>query len=402
MPERTSEDPSVGATWARDGRASAYPSRRILFLLQKLEGGGAERQLLVLADALKRRGHDVTLAVYYPGGPYESFAAETGVRLVCLDKGGTGDNLGFLRRVIRLVRALDPDVIHGYMDTGNIVASAMKPFARHSRIVWGVRASNLDLSQYDRRGRVLFQLTRLAARSADVIISNSQSGAEHAVSAGYPADRTVVIPNGIDTDRFAPSPVRAEELRAEWGVKPEERLIGIAARLDPMKDHVTFIAAAQTLAARQPDVRFICFGDGVEPYRSHVLAALHASGLGDRLLLRGFSHEMPAVYSALDVSTSSSAFGEGFSNAIAEAMACGTPCAVTDVGDSRLIVGDLGKVVPPRDAAALADAWESLLARTGADLSVACRRRIIENFSIDRLAESTLRALGLESDQTPE
>jgi glycosyltransferase involved in cell wall biosynthesis len=282
------------------------------------------------------------------------------------------------------------------MDTGNIVASALKPFARRSTIAWGVRASNLDLSLYGLSSRVLFNLTRLVSRSADVIICNSHAGAEHVIHAGYPGDRVVVIPNGIDTARFAPARARATQLRNAWGISPNERLIGNVARLDPMKDHITFIAAARILASRRADVRFMCVGEGADPYKSHVLSVLRESGLGDRLLLKEPSPEMPAIHSAFDVATSSSVFGEGFSNAIAEAMACGTPCVVTNVGDSRLIVGDTGGVVPPKTPEALATAWDALLARTGPALSAACRLRIVEEFSVERLTRSTVRALALE------
>jgi glycosyltransferase involved in cell wall biosynthesis len=376
----------------------AAHQRRILFLLRSLHAGGAERQLVVLASGLQKRGHDVTVAVYHPGGAYERLVLEAGIRLVCLDKGRLHHNFSFFRRAVRLVNSLQPHVIHGYMETGNIVASALKAFAHESVIVWGVRASALDLSFYGTSDRILFELTRLASPTADTIIANSHAGAEHVVRAGYPADKVVVIPNGIDTARFSPSPGRGAELRREWGVAPEERLIGLVARFDPMKDHLTFISAAGILARRRPDVRFICIGQTAEPYRSRVLDELRGSGLGDRVMLKGFAEEMPAVQSALDVATSSSAYGEGFSNAIAEAMACGSPCVVTDVGDSRLIVGDTGIVVPPKNPQALANAWDALLARTGASLSAACRQRVIDQFSVEQLIRSTVRVLTLEPD----
>jgi glycosyltransferase involved in cell wall biosynthesis len=351
--------------------------------------------LVVLAGALHQRGHHVTLATYHAGGPYERLVAETGIRLVCLDKGRLHRSIGFFRRAVRLVRETRPDVIHGYMDTGNIVASALKPFAPRSTIAWGVRASNVDLSQYALSSRILFQLTRVASRSADVIICNSHAGAAHMARAGYPQNRLVVIPNGIDTTRFAPDPRGAAELRRSWGVAPDERLIGLVARLDPMKDHGTFLAAAQILARRRPDVRFVCIGDGPEPYKSRVLSGLAHGGLGDRLQFRGFTPEMPAAYSAMDVVTSSSAFGEGFSNVIAEAMACGTPCVVTDVGDSRLIVGDTGSVVPVKDPEAMANAWETLLSQANRSRSAECRQRVVDRFSVENLAEATIRALRL-------
>ena len=369
--------------------------RRILFLVRRLDGGGAERQLLLLAGELQKREYDVTLAAYYSGGVYDQYVAETGVRFVCLNKGGLRRNVRFFRRALRLVQALDPDVIHGYMDTGNIVASALKPFARRSLIVWGVRVSELDLSYYDVAGRLLSHLTRLVSGSADLIICNSRSGANDAIRAGYPRGKIAVVPNGIDVHRFSPAPERAKKLRLEWGVAKNEFLIGLVGRLHPMKGHATFIAAAKILSERRNDVRFVCLGDGVEPHRSKILDLLASAGLGDRLLVRSFSHEINAVYTALDVSTSSSLFGEGFSNSIAESMACGTPCVVTDVGDSRLIVSGLGVVVSPQDPVELAAGWEKVLSRTGPSLSTSCRERIARTFTVDNLTDATIQALRL-------
>ena len=88
------------------------------------------------------------------------------------------------------------------------------------------------------------------------------------------------------------------------------------------------------------------------------------------------------MYKAADIACSSSAWGEGFSNAIGEAMASGLPCVVTDVGDSAIIVGDTGRVVPPRDPDALAAALSSLLSTDRVALGSAARRRIENNYSL--------------------
>lgn len=107
---------------------------------------------------------------------------------------------------------------------------------------------------------------------------------------------------------------------------------------------------------------------------------------------------MSAVYSALDIASSSSFFGEGFSNTIAEAMACGVPCVVTDVGDSAPIVGDTGSVIPPGDHSALAAAIRRLINLSAEERKArgeACRTRIVSEFGIDKLIQRTEQALGL-------
>ncbi len=160
-----------------------------------------------------------------------------------------------------------------------------------------------------------------------------------------------------------------------------------------MKGHDIFTKAAELLLARRPTATFVCAGEGAEPHRSAVLSTLEQAGLGERLVWLGTVRDMPAFYSALTVATCCSRFGEGFSNAIAEAMACGVPCAVTDVGDLSMIVGGTGIVVPREDPAALAAAWDRLIDVAGPDRSAACRARIAENFALPSLVDATEKAL---------
>jgi glycosyltransferase involved in cell wall biosynthesis len=392
--EATREVVGVGVV---ESAAASSRSRRggdalnVLFLTRSLSLGGAERQLVTLAGGLARRGHVVRVAVFYAGGPLSVELDRERIPILDLAKAGRWDLVGFARRLARCVRQVGPDVIHGYLTAPNLAASVVRTVSPRSRVVWGVRASDMDLSRYDGFEEWTFQLTRPLARTADRIVVNSNAGRKFHVARGYPADRTVVIPNGIDTARFRPLPAERAAARAELGSGDDEILIGTIARLDPMKDHDTFLSAAAILAARRPDVRFVAAGSGpVEDWRRRA----RERGLGGRVTFSGPRADIERVYAALDLATSTSAFGEGFPNAVAEAMACGVACVVTDVGDSASIVEGLGAVVRPGDPVALADAWATML-RPGAAPSAARLRSSIESrFSIDALVARTERALG--------
>lgn len=370
----------------------------IFFLARSLDRGGAERQLVVLAKGLVRRGHTVAVVVFFGGAIYEAELAEAGVRVIDLRKKSRWDILPFLNRLVRLLRKERPVVLHSYLGVPNILATVLKPLLPGTRIIWGVRASNVDLSHYDWLLRLAYALERRLSRFADRIIANSYAGKCHAVANGFPKSKLVVIPNGINTEYFQFDPEGRQQVRSEWGLGEDELLVGLVARLDPMKDHPTFLEAASRIACVRDDVRFVCVGDGSTDYVGVIKQQAAALGLTDHLIWAGARDNMPSIYSALDIVTSTSAFGEGFSNTIAEAMACGVPCVVTDVGDSASIVGDTGSVVAPGDHRALAAAIQHLIALPPEErrsLGEMCRARIVSEFGMDRLVQRTEHALGL-------
>lgn len=364
----------------------------IVFLTRSLGYGGAERQLVALACGLHQRGHRVFVLTYYAAGPLGAALAEAGVPILALGKRHRWDLVGPLARAVRTLRQMRPDVLHGYLVDANVLATLLGPLAR-ARVVWGVRASALEFAGYPWLARVLFRLSRALAKRADLIIVNSQTGAADHIAAGYPRDRVQVVPNGIDTVRFRPDRDARERMRQVWGVDAGQRVIGLVGRLDPMKDHQTFLEAAQRLIPGHAEVRFVCIGDGDPEFRAKLLDTAGRLGVTERVRWILPDLDVGAVYNAIDLLTSSSAFGEGFSNVVGEAMACGVTCVVTDVGDSAIVVGDTRLVVPPRDPVALAEAWEAALSRIAAGGHSEPRQRIEREFNLDLLVTRTERAL---------
>lgn len=363
---------------------------KIVFLARSLDYGGAERQLSLLAPGLARRGHDVRVAVFYAGGPLARPLEDAGVRVVDLEKHGRWSMGRFVPRLIRLVRGFAPDVLHGYLPVPNILCAALKPLLpRGARVVFGIRASNMDLSRYDRLSALSYRLETWMARTADLVICNSEAGLRTMVDRGIPEARCAVIPNGVDTHHFRPDSHARRELRAEWHIDEGERLVGLVGRLDPKKGHEMFLEAAARLAGRRGDVRFLCVGDGPGDLRRALEARAVRLGIGDRVIWAQARDDVAGVYNALDLLVSASIYGEGFPNVLAEAMACGTPVVATDVGDSAKVAGDPGRIVPPGDPEVLALAIEKSL-----DNPPEGRRGHIDRlFGTQVLVETTERAL---------
>jgi glycosyltransferase involved in cell wall biosynthesis len=365
---------------------------RLVFLLRSLHHGGAERQLTNLAAALDRNRFDVTVFTFYSGGYFVEELREKGIRLISLRKRGRWDVFPFLWRLIKELKKIDPDVIHSYLVEPNLVAVLVKPLAGPAKVVWGVLAANMELKPYGWFPRMNFRLQAFASRFADLILFNSNAGRAHHLAQGFPAPKCTVIHGGVDTERFQPNRESGKPLRKAWGINDDTVLIGLVGRLDPTKDHPTFLKAVARLAREDLALRFVCVGSGPENYATRLGLLSEEYKIADRLLWTGGREDMPAVYNALDISCSSSC-GEALPYAIAEAMACGVPCVVTDVGDSALLVGDSGIVVPANDPAALAEGLAKCVSRLRAGQAPNPRLHIMENFDLATFVNRTEAAL---------
>ena len=364
----------------------------VLFLVRALDIGGAQRQLVELATGLHRAGWTITVVTFYGDGALEAPLKEAGVQIVCLNKQGRWDVVPFMWRLVRTIRRHRPHIVHGSIDMCNVLLAVARPFIRKARVVWSLAASNMDLSRYDRLAGIEFRLGVLLSGFADLIICNSAAGRAYHVECGYRSDRMIVIPNGVDVERFTPDSVARSAVRAEWKVTEHEKLVGLVGRLDAMKDHPTFLHAAAQVAIARPDTRFVCVGDGPAAYRHELLGLAAHLGLDARMIWAGERNDIWRVYNALDLAVSSSV-SEGLPNVIAEAMSTGVPCAVTDVGDSAELVGNSGWVCSAKDSEALSQALLAALSALPLDPSL-IRQRVCDHYSASALLERSAGAFG--------
>lgn len=334
--------------------------------------GGAEAQLGQLLLAGGRFAEGAAVVSLTAGGAWADRLRAAGVPVVelCMARGRVSGVA--LAALVRLIRVERPAVIQGWMVHANVMAAVARFLAgrrRATRLIWGIRATDLDPAAYGRSFRLALRLSALLAGAPDTVVANAQAAIPAHESLGIRPRRWAVVPNGIDGALYRPDPAARASVRAALGLAAGTPVVIHVARVDPMKDHATFLAALDRL----PGVRVIAVGHGTE-------------SLPDRpgLIRLGLRDDVPRLLAAADVFVSSSAFGEGFSNALAEAMATGLMPVATDVGDARAIVGDTGFVVPPRDPRALADAIAAALAERVR--GAAARARIVERFTLGAAA----------------
>ncbi|MDY6879381.1 MAG: glycosyltransferase [Thermodesulfobacteriota bacterium] len=301
----------------------------------------------------------------------------------------------------RLLSTIRPVILQTWLYHSDLLGLIFGRLSGIKNICWNIRCSYMKLDDYRVSTRWVFKLCSILSSIPKVVVTNSLEARQFHRDSGYRPNQWKVIPNGFDLNQFKPDVQTKASFISEliedssfWKDKRETERgkclapisIGFVARCDPMKDHSTFFKAAFLLLQENKDVCFILAGKGITEENNKLLALIQDNQM-DHFRLLGERSDIPKVTAALDIACSVS-HGEGFPNTIGEAMACGVPCVVTDVGDSAMIVGGTGRVVPPRNPEALAAAWKALidLGEEGRSaLGEAARRRIQEHFELSRI-----------------
>ena len=371
---------------------------KILLFIGSLRVGGAERQFVSLANGLAHKGHEVAVVTLFGGGAFERLIAQDDrISRHVLIGDRSGIRLGRLAQVAlapfslrALVRRLSPQVVYSMLHLTNVIAR-MAVRGRHAPVlVWGNRASSVT---DNRRLRLTEWFCARMSRGVPLLISNSHAGMHHARAVGFEPDKSVVIENGIDIAHFTRNAAAGQRFRRDHLIGDRAFVVGVIGRLDPMKDHLTFLRSAAVVARAARDAVFVIAGDTrAIDYRNELHRFAQGAGLSERIIWIDSQDDPVSVYSALDVLVSCSSYGEGFPNVVGEAMACAVQCIVSDVGDSARVVGPTGIVFEPGDHDALSSALLSAHANRKGE-SPECRHRIVAEYSDAKCLERTEDAL---------
>jgi glycosyltransferase involved in cell wall biosynthesis len=362
---------------------------KILHIIVDLDPGGAEVMLYRLLTRTDRARFDSRVLSLTTEGVVAERIRALGVPAASLGmRRGSINPIAFFR-LVHFLRKERPHLIQTWMYHADLLGGLAARLAGNIPVVWGIHHTNLEPGENKPGTLRIARLNAfLSKRLPRRIVCCSHSTREVHARAGYADDKMVVIPNGFDLSELRPDPAARQEVRRELEVGERAPLVGMVARFHPQKDHASFLEAAKILHGRLPDVRFLLCGDGVTCENRALSDRVRQAGLADHAHLLGMRGDAPRLLAALDVAVLSSV-GEAFPLVLGEAMACGVPCVSTDVGDAARIIGETGQVVPPRDPAALAAAVERVLnlePDRRRELGMAARRRIEENYSLEKAA----------------
>lgn len=361
---------------------------RVLHVVTNLEVGGAQVMLRRVVERLQARGLAQTVTSLAARGPVGEALQASGVSVEAIGMTRSLHGPAAMARLARLMSAVRPDVVQTWLYHADLVGGLAARAVTSAPVVWGVHhvpKAGEPLRPSTRA--VLRANTRLAAWLPARIVCCAEAARDAHRAIGYPVDRMVVIPNGVDTAVYRPDGDARQTVRASLGLDPGAELVTMVARVHPHKDHRTFLEAAGALAARRPGVHVLLAGEGVDSRRGPVAAWVAQAGLEARVHLLGPRADVARLMAASDVVALASRTTEALPLVLLEAMACATPCVATDVGDAARLIGDTGHVVPVGAVGAFAAALEDLLSSPGrAARGQAARARVEAHYGLDACA----------------
>ena len=365
------------------------PNRlRITHVIGSLDVGGVEKALCSLAASIDPALVEMKIVALISGGPLVNSARRQGIEVETLSMRPGRPNPSAVVRLARRLGADRPDLVVTWMYHANLIGGLAAKLADRIPVVWNIRHTWLDPRRSKRLTRWIARAGgALSQRVPDAVVYVAHAAERSHAALGYACPNFQVIPNGFDLDEFRPNPAARRAVRQELGVAPDAELIGLVGRFHPDKDHGSFLAAAAGVRRRYPRARFVLCGDGVTQENRQLTAWAQQSGVRDACHLLGPRDDVPRLAAALDVAVCSS-LTEAFPRAVGEAMACGVPCVVTDVGDAAHLVGNAGRIVAAGDVAGLAAAMHEVLALdegTRGALGRLARERVAQNFSQQRI-----------------
>ena len=366
---------------------------KIIHVITGLNNGGAEKALYNTCINASEYKH---IVISLSGkGKYGALLNSKSTEVIALGMSPGRFSLIAFFKLIKLIKKYNPDIVQTWMPHANLLGGIAARIAGINSIVWGIRNAYLIPGKAKKLtifiDKILSKLSRwLPSR----IVVNSKQSIDIHESLGYDRSKMTYIPNGLDLSVLNFNQKKRYLLRNELGLTSSFFLIGCVARYHPNKNHFTLLKSLSILNLKNISLRCVLVGKNLDHNNKELVDQINSLGLESIVILAGERNDIPDIMSALDVHVLASVT-EGFPNVVGEAMACETPCIVTDVGDSAYVVGNTGWVIKPNDTKELAEtienAWIEYQKNNWQNFCLKSRKRIEMKFGIEKMVDNFSR-----------
>lgn len=359
--------------------------KKIIHIITGLNNGGAEMMLYKLLKYSDNSKYIFEVISLMDEGIMGSRIMELGIKVHTLNMKRGIPNPKCIIKALKLTK--DCDAIQTWMYHADFFGYILTCINR-KKLIWGIRHSNLIKGVDKKSTYYLAKINGVLSKKPNNIIINSESALKYHKSIGYNTDNMVVIPNGFETERFYKR--LNNYYREKFNINNGEMVLLKVARWHPMKGDDILLSAVQKLKKEGYSFKLLLCGTDMNNKNKRLLKMILDLKLQDIILLLGQRDDIPELMSMSDIYISSSISGEGFPNVIGEAMASELPCIVTDVGDSRYIIGDYGKVVAPFQSSELYSAIKKVIDMSEVEritLGKQGRIRVLDLFKIEIIAK---------------
>ena len=353
---------------------------KIIHIITGLGDGGAENTLYKICKYDKINKHVVISLKDL--GKYSSLLKKIGIKVYHLKINFISINKFF--NLIKLLKNLQGNIIQTWLIHGDLIGGLAAKFSGYNNIFWNIRFSNLELNRKNFTNILFIRLLSILSYFIpSKILVVSKSARQNCIALGYNKKKLKLIFNGYDLSILKPNKIK---------YKKKLPIIGKVARYAPMKDHMNLLQALSIIKSKNIDFLCILAGSNINKNNKKLMNQIKKLKLKNNVKLEGSCKDIKVFMNRIDLYVQSSKYGEGFPNVIAEAMACETPCVVTNVGDANFIVGKTGWVVPPMNPSALSNSIKKtfflLSKKNWKERCRSARSRVSENFSIDKMIQS--------------
>ena len=327
---------------------------KVLHIITGLNNGGAEGVLYRLVTHDKNNEHIVISLM--DEGKYGPLLMNKDISVHCLNMSQGQPSIKSIFKLYKLVKTVEPDVVQTWMYHADLIGGVVAKSLGIKKIFWNIRQSNFD-SRHTKSSTIKIAkiCAKLSAFIPSKVISCSNIAVDIHINLGYSSNKIITIGNGYNLADFKENKNELETLKESLNLRGHP-ILGMVGRFDPQKNHEGLLQALSTVKKRGYKFDCLLVGKDLNSENIKLLKLIQQLGLEEDIYLLGQRTDIPNIMHLLDIHILSSSYGEGFPNVLAEAMACGTPCIATDVGDSRLIVDKYGLIVEPNNTESLSEA----------------------------------------------